>query len=135
MAFADAEELYKVFGLTMDKAMKDKAFAAKLSAANLVVGLSIPNIDAFITLECLETLKVSFGPPTIDIDVTAVNNDENFNKFWQGKLNLMTAMAKGLVKAQGAVFKMLKVLPIIDPMYPMFTESLKEAGREDLVVK
>lgn len=134
MTFANAEELYKVFGLMMDKVMKDKVLAGKLAAANIVVGLSIPNINAFITLECLETVKVSYGPPTIDIDVTTVNNDEHFNKFWQGKLSLMTAMAKGWVKAQGAVFKMLKVLPIIDPMYKMYASSLKEAGREDLII-
>ena len=135
MAFANAEELYKVFGLMMDKVMKDQELAGKLSAANLVVGLKVPNIDAFITLECLDTLRVSFGPPTIDIDVTTVNNDTNFNRFWQGKLNLTVAMSKGEVKAQGAVFKMLKVLPVIDPMYQMFTDSLREAGREDLVIE
>jgi len=135
MAFANAEELYKVFGLMMDKVMKDKELAGKLSAANLVVGLKVPNIDAFITLECLDTLRVSFGPPTIDIDVTTVNNDTNFNRFWQGKLNLTVAMSKGEVKAQGAVFKMLKVLPVIDPMYQMFTDSLREAGREDLIIE
>jgi putative sterol carrier protein len=134
MTFANAEELYKVFGLMMDKVMKDKVLVGRLAAANIVVGLKIPNIDAFITLECLETLKVSYGPPTIDIDVTTVNDDTTFNKFWQGKLNLMVAMAKGEVKAQGAVFKMLKVLPIIDPMYKMFAGSLKEAGREDLII-
>jgi hypothetical protein len=44
-------------------------------------------------------------------------------------------MAKGQVKTQGAVTKMLKLLPKINPVYKMFAESLKEAGREDLIIK
>ncbi|MGD0276871.1 MAG: hypothetical protein ABSB79_12620, partial [Syntrophales bacterium] len=68
-------------------------------------------------------------------DVTSINDDEIFNKFWQGKLNLIMAMTKGQVKSTGAVTKMLKVLPKIGPVYKMYAESLKEAGREDLVIK
>ena len=45
------------------------------------------------------------------------------------------AMTKGQVKSTGAVTKMLKVLPKIGPVYKMYAESLKEAGREDLVIK
>jgi len=135
MAFANAEDLYKVFRLTLDKIMMDEKLTAALGAGDMVVGLKVPNIDAFITLECKGSLKVSYGPPTIKVDVTSVNDDEIFNKFWQGKLNLMMAMTKGQVKAQGAVTKMLKLLPKITPVYKLYAESLKDAGREDLVIK
>ena len=135
MAFANAEELYKIFQLTLDKVMKDEKLNESLGAGDMVVGLKVPNLDAFITLELKGSLKASYGPPTMKIDVTAANDDEIFVKFWQGKLNLMMAMTKGQVKTQGAVTKMLKLLPKIGPVYKFFAESLKEAGREDLVIK
>lgn len=135
MAFANAEELYKIFQLTLDKVMKDEKLNESLGAGDMVVGLKVPNLDAFITLELKGSLKASYGPPTMKIDVTAANDDEIFVKFWQGKLNLMMAMTKGQVKTQGAVTKMLKLLPKIGPVYKFFVESLKEAGREDLVIK
>ena len=135
MAFANAEELYKVFRLTLDKVVKDEKLNASLGAGDMVVGLKVPKIDAFITLELKGSIKATYGPPTIKIDVTSANDDETFVKFWQGKLNLMMAMAKGQVKTQGAVTKMLKLLPKINPVYKMFAESLKEAGREDLIIK
>lgn len=135
MVFANAEELYKVFQLTLDKVAKDEKLNAALVAGDMVVGLKIPNIDAFITLELKGSLKATYGPPTIKIDVTSVNDDDVFVKFWQGKLNLMMAMTKGQVKSQGAVTKMLKLLPKISPVYKLFIESLKEVGREDLLVK
>ena len=135
MAFAKAEDLYKVFQLTLDKVMKDEKLAASLIATDMVVGIKVPNIEAYMTLELKGSFKFSFGPSTIKPDVTTVNDDEIFNKFWQGKINLMMAMTKGQVKSQGAVTKMLKVLPKITPIYKMYVESLKEAGREDLVIK
>jgi putative sterol carrier protein len=134
MAFAKAEDLYKVFKLTLDKVKKDEKLYASLAASDMVVGIKIPNIDAFITLELKGSIKDSYGPPTVKVDVTSVNDDVIFNQFWQGKVNLMMAMTKGQVKAQGAVTKMLKLLPKISPIYKMYTESLKEAGREDLVI-
>jgi putative sterol carrier protein len=135
MAYANAEDLYKVFRLTLDKVMKDEKLVAALGGTNMVVCSRIPNIDATITLELKGSIKVTYGATDIKPDVTSINDDEIFNKFWQGKLNLIMAMTKGQVKSTGAVTKMLKVLPKIGPVYKMYAESLKEAGREDLVIK
>jgi len=135
MAYANAEDLYKVFRLTLEKVLKDEKLTAALGGTNMVVCSRIPNIDATITLELKGSIKVTYGATDIKPDVTSINDDEIFNKFWQGKLNLVMAMTKGQVKSTGAVTKMLKVLPKIGPVYKMYAESLKEAGREDLVIK
>ena len=135
MAFAKAEDLYKVFQLTLDRMMKDEKLVASLGAGDMVTCLKVHNIDGLITLELKGSVKCTFGPCDIKPDCTTINDDDIFNKFWQGKLNLMMAMTKGQVKSQGAITKMLKLLSKITPIYKMYIESLKEAGREDLVIK
>jgi len=137
MAFANAEELYKVMRLTLDKIQKDEKLATSLGSSNMVTCLKVPNLDATITLVNKGSVTAIYSPPPADlkIDATTTNNDDIFIKFWQGKLNLMMAMTKGQVKSQGSVTAMLKLLPKITPVYKLFAESLREAGREDLVIK
>ena len=85
MAYANAEDLYKVFKiLTLDKVVKDEKLAAALGGTNMVVCSRIPNIDATITLELKGSIKVTYGATDIKPDVTSINDDEIFNKFWQG---------------------------------------------------
>lgn len=137
MAFANAEELYKVMRLTLDKIQKDEKLVTSLGSSNMVTCLKVPSLDATITLVNKGSVMAIYGPPPADlkIDATTTNNDDIFIKFWQGKLNLMMAMTKGQVKSQGSVTAMLKLLPKITPVYKLFAESLREAGREDLVIK
>ena len=135
MPYANAEEFYDIFKICLDKVMKDEKLTQTLGSANMSVCLNISDLDAFITLECKGGVKSSFGPPTMDVDVTVSNNKEICNKFWQGKLNLMMAMAKGQVKAKGAITKMMKFLPKINPVYQIYRETLKETGRENMVIK
>ena len=138
MAFANAEELYKVWRITEDKLKKDEKLAKSLAADDLVTCLRIPNIGAVITMVNKGGVSSTiYGEPPADlkIDATTVNDDETFVKFWQGKLNLMVAMAKGQVKSSGSTTKALKNLAKLPPVYKLFAESLKEIGRDDLVIK
>ncbi len=137
MGFANAEEVYKIFGMTLEK-MKNENVALynSLAGVDMILTQKLPNLDATITLEMKNgTIKPTYGPTNIKPDAVTTQNDDIFIKFWQGKLNLMMAMTKGQVKSSGAVTKMLKLLPKIGPVYKLFVETLKDAGREDLVIK
>ncbi|HOX16513.1 MAG TPA: SCP2 sterol-binding domain-containing protein [Smithellaceae bacterium] len=137
MGFANAEEVYKIFGMTLDKMKKEnEALYNSLAGVDMVLTQKLPNLDATITLEMKNgMIKPTYGPIDIKPDAMTTQNDDIFIKFWQGKLNLMMAMTKGQVKSSGAVTKMLKLLPKIGPVYKLFAETLKEAGREDLIIK
>ncbi len=135
MAFANAEDIYKCFDLILEKVKKDEALYTKLANTGIVLAQKIPDMDATITLVCKGSIKPTYGPCDITPDATTTQNSDIFMKFWQGKLNLMMAMTKGQVKASGAMTKMLKLLPLINPIYKMFVETAKEIGREDLLVK
>lgn len=137
MGFANAEEVYKIFGMTLEKMKNENAaLYNSLAGVDMILTQKLPNLDAAITLEMKNgAIKPTYGPTDIKPDAVTTQNDDIFIKFWQGKLNLMMAMTKGQVKSSGAVTKMLKLLPKIGPVYKLFAETLKEAGREDLIIK
>jgi len=48
---------------------------------------------------------------------------------------VMIAMVKGQIKSQGNMAAGLKFLPMLKPVFKMYVDVLKEAGREDLIIK
>jgi len=134
MAFKTADEAYELFKKTLEKIEKDEALYKSLAAANITVGVKVPNIDGSITIICKDgKLQFEFGPSSQAVDGTITLNDDNLVRFWQGKLDPMVGMAKGELKADGNFAALTKLIPLIKPIYPLFTEVLKESGREDLV--
>lgn len=133
MKYQNAEELYKIFAAMIEKVKKDQELTNKLVASNLVVALKIPNIEGLITMDLKGEINVTFGATDIKPDVTSIQNDEIFNKFWQGKVNIMLAMTKGQIRVQGAATQMLKLLPTLTPVYNLYAEALKDADRVDLI--
>jgi len=53
--------------------------------------------------------------------------------FWMQKLNLMSAITRGLIKAKGPIPKAMKLLPVLKPFYANYRETLAELGRQDLL--
>ena len=55
------------------------------------------------------------------------------HKFWLGKVNVTMALAHGQMKAKGPVAKILKLVPLVKPVFPRYKQQLEAAGRDDLV--
>lgn len=56
-------------------------------------------------------MEAAYSPVDIKPDVTSIQNDDVFNKFWLGKVDLPMAIISGQIKAQGAVTDMLNCCP------------------------
>ena len=55
------------------------------------------------------------------------------HRFFLGKVNVTTALARGQIKAKGPVAKILKLVPLTKPVYPRYRQMLEEQGRTDLI--
>jgi hypothetical protein len=56
------------------------------------------------------------------------------NAYWQGKVNLPFAMAKGTVKVEGSVTRLVQLAPLSKRLFPVYVERLRADGRDDLVL-
>jgi hypothetical protein len=54
------------------------------------------------------------------------------HRFWLGKVNLLIALTKREIKAIGPVMKVMKMLPILKPMYAQYPKILEKLGRTQM---
>ena len=55
------------------------------------------------------------------------------HRFWLGHVNVTVALARGQIKARGPVAKILKLVPLVKPVFQRYRAMLQESGREDLL--
>ena len=72
------------------------------------------------------TLEVSTGPTDEKPDITLMMKSDTGDKFWRGEYNLAVGLAKGEVKAKGPVNKILKLVPLTKPLFPIYRELVAE---------
>ena len=54
-------------------------------------------------------------------------------RYFQGKVNVPIAIAKGDIKTKGKIAKSLKLIPITRPVYKMFRQWLGDNGYDHLI--
>ncbi|MDQ4071658.1 MAG: SCP2 sterol-binding domain-containing protein, partial [Actinomycetota bacterium] len=77
--------------------------------------------------------RVDFGETDMEPEVVMSMDADTAHKFWLGKVNVTVALARGQMKARGPVAKILKLVPLVKPVFPRYRTMLEEAGRQDLV--
>lgn len=136
-AFKDADEVYKYIGTMFDEATKTQSFIDTTKGTGLVILLKQTDPDATMLIDW-EGQKVltgaeaeaEAGTSTVQLRMSS----DNANKFWQGKLNFTLAMAQRKVKLDGKRSLALKLLPLTAPLFENYKQTLKNDGRDDLLV-
>ncbi len=86
----------------------------------------------------LDFTKDPFGvyanDETINPTATFTLTADNGHKFWHGQINLAKALTTKTIVARGPIPKILKLLPVIEPLYKRYPLYLKEIGRADLAL-
>lgn len=130
--FASEDELYRYTGGIFEKAFADPELSPKMKATGLVFQVRCTEPDSAITVDMVNQ-TVTKGADG-DADAALIMSTETSNAYWQGKVNLPFAMARGKVKVEGNVAKLLALSPLGKKLFPVYVEMLKADGREDLIV-
>ena len=130
--FANEDELLKYTGGIFEQAFEDPELLPKIKSANLVFAVKCTEPDSAITVDFVN-LKVSKGADE-SADAALLMSTETSNAYWQGKVNLPFAMARGKVKVEGNVAKLLTLSPLSKKLVPIYLDMLKADGRDDLIV-
>ena len=48
------------------------------------------------------------------------------SKYWRGEYNFAVGLAKGQVKAKGPINKILKLVPVTKPLFPLYKQMTDE---------
>ena len=62
------------------------------------------------------------GPSDLQPDVVMTSSADLAHEFWQGRINLFSALARGQIVATGAVVPVLRLVPVVEPMYQWYCD-------------
>ena len=133
--FKDDQEVYETIGKMFQDLADDPELGPKFRKANTIVQYQYRNPESQITIKMREDEEgqVDLGPTDLDPEVVMTMEADTAHKFWLGKVNVTVALARGQMKAKGPVAKILKLVPLVKPVFPRYKAQLEESGRDDLV--
>lgn len=135
--FRDSNQFYENVGELMDRAKMDPKVGPKIAKSKIVIQFRYTEPDAMTTVNAKDKptqenayVDVIQGDCDLNADVSMSMKADVAHQFWLGKINLVSALAKGEIKATGPIPKILKLLPAIKPLYDEYPKILRENGLE-----
>jgi hypothetical protein len=133
--FKDAQEVYDTIGKLFADLAEDEELAPQFRKANTIVQYDYREPDSTITVRLKEDEPgdIDFGETAMEPEVVMSMKADTAHRFWLGRVNVQVALARGQIKANGPVAKILKLVPLTKPVYPRYKALLEAQGRDDLV--
>ena len=133
--FKDADEVYAFIGRLFEDLAEDDELAPKFRKANTIVQYHYREPESQITVNLIDggDGQVDCGPTSMEPEVVMTMDADTAHRFWLGQVNVTVALARGQIKAKGPVAKILKLVPLVKPVFPRYRRLLEDAGREDLL--
>ena len=133
--FKDDQEVYQYIGKLFEDLADDEELGPKFRSANTIVQYQYRNPESQITVKMLDGQdgQVDLGPTDLEPEVVMTMEADTAHKFWLGKINVTVALARGQMKAKGPVAKILKLVPLVKPVFPRYKAQLEADGRQDLI--
>ena len=133
--FKDEQEVYRYIGRLFEELTDDPELSPKFRRADTIVQYRYSNPDSQITVKMKqgEDGQVDLGPSDLDPEIVMTMEADTAHKFWLGKVNVTVALARGQMKAKGPVAKILKLVPLVKPVFPRYRKMLEEENRDDLL--
>ena len=128
--FTDAVELDHYIGGVFRDAGEHPESGPKLKADNIVMRVLYNDPDCEVTIAFRDDYQVVSGPSDLKPDITLLMRGDTADQFWRGEYNLAVGLAKGQVKAKGPVNKILKLVPLTKPLFPMYREKVAAKDAE-----
>jgi hypothetical protein len=133
--FADEDELYRYIGGIFETALADPDLGPRLRGTGLVLRQQCTDPDSALVVDLPGgTVRRGSDPAAPVPHATMTMATATANAYWQGTVNLTFAMARGTVKVEGTVTRLLQLAPLAKRLFPVYTERLRADGRDDLLV-
>jgi hypothetical protein len=133
--FKDADEVYGYLGRLFEELADDPELAPRFRKANTIVQYRYRDPESQITVKLMDGQdgQVDCGETALEPEVVMTMDADTAHRFWLGEVNVTVALARGQMKAKGPVAKILKLVPLVKPVFPRYRRMLTEAGRGDLL--
>lgn len=141
--FKDTAELESLIGGFLKEASRlakegDEKLATmhkNLSDLGLFVRIDIKNTKTNILIDFTkDPFFVDVNNTTLEPMAVFTMNADTCHLYWLGKVNVASAIATKKMVCKGPITKVLKLLPLVPPLYEFYAKYLADIGRQDLLV-
>jgi hypothetical protein len=134
--FKDSKQFYECVGELMNRAAKDPNIGPKIGKSGSVIQFKYSEPEAMTTINARDKatqpgcfIDVFHGSTNLPADIVMSMKADVAHAFWQGKVDLVGAIAKKqMVIEKGSLPKILKLVPAITPLFKVYPALLKEKG-------
>lgn len=140
--FKDSQQFYDTVGELMQRAKTDPQVGPKIAKSGVVLQFKYSDPEAMTTVNAKSKptqpgayVDVINGPTDLKPDIEMTMAADTAHMFWQGKVNLVQALAQKKIVLKGNQLKVLGLLPAVEPLYKKYPELLKEKGLGNLISK
>jgi hypothetical protein len=133
--FKDEADVYLFIGRLFQELIEDPHLGPRFHSSNTTVQYQMRDPDSQITVDMRaeHPMRVDLGPSDLEPEVVMTLDADTAHRFWLGKVNVTVALARGVIKAKGPVAKILRLVPLVKPVFPRYQQMLRDAGRDDLL--
>ncbi len=132
--FKEPDDFYQLIGSLFKAIPDDPKVREKLLNMRLVLKGVSTDPDAELTLDASDgkDIKIHMGPCDVKAGIEITGSGDNYHLFWLGRKNLMLAITKGEIKAKGPYTALMKILPILGPLFKKY-QGIVKANRPELL--
>jgi hypothetical protein len=125
--FTDSAEVDQYIGGVFRAANDHPESGPKLRASGIFLKVFYTDPATEMNVVMREpAIEVTLGETEEKPDITLMMKADTGDKFWRGEYNLAVGLAKGEVKAKGPVNKILKLVPLTKPLFPIYRDLVAE---------
>jgi hypothetical protein len=120
--FADDTEVYAHLGRVLQELAADPELAPRFREADTVVRYELREPDSAITVGSRGggPVRVDLGPSEQEPEVVMSMDADVAHRYFLGEVDITIALARGQIRAEGPVGKILMLLPLVEPLLPRY---------------
>lgn len=131
--FRTTDEVHEILGGIFEEALADDTIGPQLAATGMSLRMDYTDPETCVRVDFANSEIRTGAEAAVDADATLTMAADTANQYWQGKLSLPLAMARGKITVGGSAAQLLKLSPIAKSLFPRYTAMLADRGRPDLI--
>ena len=138
--FRDSAELQQILGGFFEQMRTDPELGPQVRAAAVEVTFFFTDPDLTVTIDAVNPpqqggdFNINYGPTELEPPLKLTMAADTAHRFWQGRLNVMMALAQQELSIEGSIGKAMALLPAVQPAFARYQAYLQAIGRADLLV-
>ena len=134
----DENEPIEMFVKLFEEGFKNPDLSGGLKKVNQLIWFdyteSGPNCSFWVDCRGGE-LKTGPGKPAGEPDLTMSLSADDAHRSWSNKLNPVVAITRKKIRVKGSATGLLKLAPKLKQVAELYVKVLKEAGKENIIIK